>query len=59
LKEGISAGVFREVQVSFAMRLVFSTLNGIPTWYRTNGALSPDQIAEQIADFLLEGLLKK
>lgn len=59
LKEGIEAGVFREVQVSFAMRLVFSTLNGIPTWYRPDGPLSPDQIADQIADFLLEGLLNK
>lgn len=59
LKEGIETGVFRDVQVSFAMRLVFSTLNGIPTWYRPDGPKTPDQIAEQIADFLLEGLLKK
>jgi len=59
LKEGIESGVFRQVQVSFAMRLVFSTLNGIPTWYRPDGALTPDQISEQIADFLLEGLLRK
>lgn len=36
--------------------LILSALNGVPGWYRPDGALGADAIAEHFADLLLRGL---
>lgn len=56
LKQGIEEGHFRQVEVSFTMRLIFSALNGTHKWYKPNGVLSPAEVADNITEFLLKGL---
>jgi AcrR family transcriptional regulator len=36
--------------------IVFGIVNQLPQWYRPDGAKSPRQLADEIADFVLAGL---
>lgn len=57
LRAGIRHGVFRETDIRFTMRMIFSAINGTHEWYKPNGQLDPDDISTQTADFLLRGLM--
>ncbi len=55
LQEGITAGVFAEAG-SLARTVILSVANWLYQWYDPNGALSPEPLAERLADILLAGL---
>jgi AcrR family transcriptional regulator len=54
---GTAAGDFRLVDERLAARNLLSALNGIAGWWRPDGPLSADQVAESYADLHLSGLL--
>jgi AcrR family transcriptional regulator len=56
IASGIDAGEFRDVDPRVTAMAILSALNGIPTWYRPNGKLTADQIADQHADLFLHAL---
>jgi TetR/AcrR family transcriptional regulator, cholesterol catabolism regulator len=56
IKEGIDKNEFRDVDIRTTAMAILSALNGIPTWYRPNGPLSADQIADKHADLFLHAL---
>jgi TetR/AcrR family transcriptional regulator, cholesterol catabolism regulator len=57
IADGVSGGEFRLVDERLAARSLLSALNGIAGWWRPDGPLSPDQIADAYADLHLAGLL--
>ncbi|MGZ3588138.1 MAG: TetR/AcrR family transcriptional regulator [Candidatus Limnocylindrales bacterium] len=57
ISEGVRGGTFRAADPAVAARALLSALNGIPTWYRPDGPLSPDDLAVTYADLFLAGLL--
>jgi AcrR family transcriptional regulator len=54
---GTAAGDFRLVDERLAARSLLSSLNGIAGWWRADGPLSADQVAEAYADLHVSGLL--
>ncbi|MBI1223136.1 MAG: TetR family transcriptional regulator [Bacteroidetes bacterium] len=59
LQTGIDENVFQEVDKKFATLNILSSVNWIVEWYRPDGNMSPEEIADKISDFLLTGLHKK
>lgn len=57
--EGIREGVFNCTSPALAARTVLGVLNWTITWYRENGALKPDGLAEYYSDLFLSGLLTR
>lgn len=57
LREGIEGGEFRQVGVRFATLTILSSLNFTYRWYREGGPLGPEEIGEQLATLLLNGLV--
>jgi AcrR family transcriptional regulator len=58
LDSGVQAGLFECPDTSLATRALMGVLNWTLTWYRPNGSLSIEQVADQYTNFLLSGLLK-
>ncbi len=56
IAEGMSNGEFRPADPKMAGLGILSGLNGIAQWYRPNGPLAPDAIADSFADLFLRGL---
>jgi TetR/AcrR family transcriptional regulator, cholesterol catabolism regulator len=56
LQEGMAQGVFRPGDTRFLTSTLLSTVNWLPGWYRPEGKLSPDDIADAAAEFILNGL---
>jgi AcrR family transcriptional regulator len=58
LREGMGAGVFREVDLSIATKPILGALNGIPTWYKPGRgkASNIDKIADEFATFVVAGV---
>jgi AcrR family transcriptional regulator len=57
IADGVGAGDFRLIDERIAARSLLSALNGIAGWWRPDGPLSADQIAEAYADLHLAGLI--
>ncbi|MDF1499158.1 MAG: TetR/AcrR family transcriptional regulator [Anaerolineales bacterium] len=57
IDEGSRAGSFRQMNSSLATFAVLGVLNWMITWYRPNGRLRAEKIADQFADLVLGGLL--
>jgi AcrR family transcriptional regulator len=57
IADGVEAGDFRLIDERIAARSLLSALNGIAGWWRPDGPLSADQIAESYADLNLAGLM--
>ena len=55
IREGVEAGVFNPRHWKVAVKLLLSTLNGIPRWYSPRGELSPEEISEALIDLILDG----
>src|SRR6185369_15242320 len=53
-----SAGRLRDVDPTVATFSLIGTILWLPRWFRQNGRLSQEQVAEQIADMALGGLLR-
>ena len=58
ISEGVSKKLFKCDNPALAARALLGQLNWTITWYRDDGALSIEQIADQYSNLLLNGLLK-
>ena len=56
IADGVAAGDFAPIDDRLAARWMLTALNGIATWYRPDGPLTPTQIADQYADLFLRAL---
>jgi TetR/AcrR family transcriptional regulator, cholesterol catabolism regulator len=56
IDDGIAVGVFRATDAAIAATFVLTALNGIATWYRPDGRLSPDRIADHYIELALRSL---
>ena len=54
--DGIAVGAFRSIDPAIAATFVLTALNGVATWYRPDGRLTPDRIADQYVDLALRAL---
>lgn len=57
ITDGIADGSFRAVDPKFARLLVLSVLNWMNEWYRPDGELSAEQIADRFTDLIVHGLV--
>ncbi len=53
---GIANGDFAMIDPAHAAAFVLTALNGIPTWYRADGALGPAALADLYADLAVRSL---
>lgn len=58
LAEGVRAKLFKCENPALISRGLLGQLNWTITWFRTDGPLTIDEIADQYSDLLLNGLLK-
>jgi len=58
LLEGVRARLFKCDNPALTTRALLGQLNWTITWYRDDGDLTIEQIADQYSDLLLKGLLK-
>ncbi|GAA4369468.1 TetR/AcrR family transcriptional regulator [Hymenobacter saemangeumensis] len=56
VQRGLDAGELAAPDAAFATLTLLASLNWLPTWYRPDGKLSPDDIAHRLADQLINGL---
>lgn len=57
IKEGIKAGVFRQVDVDLCAMFFFGSLGSIShSMFLLNKEISPEEVAEKIIDILLNGI---
>jgi TetR/AcrR family transcriptional regulator, cholesterol catabolism regulator len=54
--EGTAIGAFRATDPAIAATFILTALNGIATWYRPAGRLSPDRIADHYVELALRSL---
>lgn len=57
LRAGIEAGEFREMDVGAVADALLGMLNWMHQWYRPDGRLTPDEIADIFTDLALHGIL--
>lgn len=58
IQNGIDEGLFNETDKKFAALTVLSSVNWIVEWYKEDGNLNAEQIAEKLSSFILTGLKK-
>jgi AcrR family transcriptional regulator len=58
VREGIEDGIFKTYDDGFSTRTILSAINWTHTWYRPDGELTAVQIGENLANFLLNGLVR-
>src|SRR5215831_2998361 len=58
LHDGMSNGSFEKQDETFAVLHIFSSLNWIYEWYDSTGKLTPEQIGNQLAKLILDGIRK-
>ena len=56
IEEGISVGALRQTDPAIAATFILTALNGIAGWYRPDGRLSADRIADHYIDLALRAL---
>ena len=56
IAEGTAVGAFRAADPAIAATFVLTALNGIATWYRPDGRLGPDRIADHYVELALRSL---
>ena len=57
IARGLASGELHAPDAAFAALTLLASLNWLPSWYRPDGKLSPDEIAHRLAEQLLGGLL--
>ncbi len=58
VQNGIDEGLFNEVDHKIAVLTILSSLNWVVEWYRPDGNLNAEQIADELYNFILTGLKK-
>lgn len=56
IEEGVAGGLYSCADSALAARYLLGVMNWTITWYRPDGPLSPESMAEQFADMFLLGL---
>ena len=56
IHDGTAVGAFRATDSALAATFILTALNGIATWYRPDGRLSADRIADHYVDLALRSL---
>ena len=56
VQRGLDTGELAAPDAAFAALTLLASLNWLPTWYRPDGKLTPDEIAHRLAEQLLNGL---
>jgi hypothetical protein len=56
IEDGVAGGAFRSTDPAIAAAFILTALNGIATWYRPDGRLSADRVADQYVDLALRSL---
>ena len=56
IEDGIAAGAFAATDPALAATFILTALNGIATWYRPDGRLGPDRIADHFVDLALRSV---
>ena len=56
IQDGVAGGAFRATDPSIAATFILTALNGIATWYRPDGRLSADRIADHYVELALRSL---
>jgi AcrR family transcriptional regulator len=56
IEDGVGVGAFAATDPALAARFLLTALNGIATWYRPEGRLSPDRIADHYVELALRSL---
>src|SRR5580765_2171738 len=56
IADGVAVGAFRPTDPAIAATFILTALNGIATWSRPNGRLSPDRIADHYVELALRSL---
>jgi TetR/AcrR family transcriptional regulator, cholesterol catabolism regulator len=57
IQEGQSAGVLACTDIGFTSRMLLGAMNWTITWYRPDGPLSAEEIANGYADIIYNGIL--
>lgn len=58
VRQGIEENLFMHYDDGFSTRTILSAINWTHTWYRPDGELTATQIGENLANFLLKGLVR-
>jgi TetR/AcrR family transcriptional regulator, cholesterol catabolism regulator len=58
IREGNQTGIFACADVPMTVRGLLGVLNWTITWYRPEGTLSPEQIADHFSEMFLKGIRK-
>jgi hypothetical protein len=56
IQEGVDEGIFSCDHPSLSARALLGSLNWTVTWYRTDGPMTADEIADQLSSLFLMGL---
>lgn len=59
IEEGMTEGIFESENPALSTLAVLGACNWTTLWYSSNGTQSPEQIADYISDFVLNGLLAR
>lgn len=58
IKEGIETVIFREVDEKFTTLTILSALNWTYEWYKPDGKMNYEEIADNLSGILIQGLRK-
>ncbi len=56
LIDGHKEGVFKKMDAKFTVLALLSSINWMPSWYKPEGKLTPEEIAENVTDVFINGL---
>jgi len=56
IQEGVEAGCFRNSNLKITSFAILGSVNWIARWYSPEGPLSPEEIGDAIAEYLVRGL---
>ena len=56
IQEGVAQGYYKSINAKMYSLNILSALNWIYDWYKPDGELSPEELGEQFAFVLLEGI---
>jgi len=56
LRDGIASGEFREMDTRIVMLGMIGMCNYLFRWYRPDGRLAPDQIADELIEMVIRGV---
>jgi TetR/AcrR family transcriptional regulator, cholesterol catabolism regulator len=59
IREGVDSGILRGESISMTVRAMLGVMNWTITWYRSEGKLSGEEIADLFSNLFLDGISTK